>query len=288
MAVTRQRDRGSWRRWSVACTAGAWLPLLGLACSWSRPTEPLPLERLRPIWSRTLVSFEPQAAVPWDGGWLVAGTSSERSDPAGEIRWVDPDGVAADPPWATGLRAPGAMATDGVRVLVVSDDQLVELDPSSRRVTRRTQFPARLDDVTIAPNGDVFLASKSSSAVYRQSGDETALWFESPILPAPSAVTAESLFLVVHASGFLHRLAYGSKNAQRATHVGSPMSDVLSDGAGGYWYCDWTTGAIGRVRPSGHVHPLQELPLIRSIAYDPESRVLLAITPRGITAFRAR
>lgn len=288
--MTTARPRRMRNGWRWACTSVAWasLPLIGIACSWSRPAEPLPLERLEPLWSRTLASFEARAAVPWERGWLVTGTNARRPDPAGEIRWVDAEGVAAEVAWVSGLRSPSAIATDGTRVLVVSGDQLVEVDASSRQVTRRTQFPARLDDVTIAPNGNVFLSSSTTSAVYRQSGDETELWFESPILPAPSALTAESLFLVVHASGFLHRLAYGSKTAHRATTVGTPMSDVLTDDAGGYWYCDWTTGTVGRVRPSGHVHPLQELPLIRSIAYDSESRVLLTVTPRGLTAFRAR
>lgn len=275
-------------------TATLFLVLLLMAgvtgCAHPRRMAPMQHETLEPRWVLTSLPCAPTAAVAWEGMWLVAGfdPNAPEGTETGRIALLSAAGKLIDAQWLSNLRRPSSLAIHRDRLLVTDENQLLTVSLENRRIEHRVRVPDVLTDVTVAPGGEVYAASTAGNAIYRQVDGETTLWFRSPLLPTPNSVVAESLFLTVHSAGFLYRISYGTRTMSRMTRRSQAMGDIITDGRGGLWFSDWTSGQLGRVRPSGHVLLEAELPLVGGVAYDANRQALLAITPHDLCEFGVR
>lgn len=193
--------------------------------------------------------------------------------------------------WLDGVNAPTGLTADGDTLWAVDFDRLLEIDIPSAKI--RAAYPAPdanplLNDVAVAPAGDVFVTGSASNSVYRlENGsmqvwlkDDEALRFANGILVTGDAVVVAAYHLL--------------KIDRRSKSIGQfgfkeilyDLEGVEADGKGGY-----LVSVIG-TRPLYHLTADRILrPLYQSEHYmadfDYSNGLVVGPTgPRSITAIK--
>ncbi len=110
---------------------------------------------------------------------FVSNVSGYERNGAGFISRLSLDGEMVDRQWLAGLNAPTGLAVQGETLWVVDFDRLVEVDIPTASVRR--SYPVAdtdplLNDISVGPDGNVFVTGSASNTIYRLSDDQLLAW----------------------------------------------------------------------------------------------------------------
>lgn len=244
-------------------------------------------------------------SVLWNAGSGLFYVSNMGVDPMakdgdGFIATLDASGAVQYMPFATGLDSPKGMAVaDGV--LYVSDiDSVKAIDLASGEVTATYtgEGVVFLDDVTIGPDGVVYVSDTFGNAVFRVDGDGLALVAQGPKLAGANGLMPgpDGTLLVANlgdiSGGFENivpgwvvslDLASGQVEPYGATEPPGVLDGIVSDGKGGVIVTDNAAGTVLHQMPGGA--PVVIATIASGAAdhdYDASSGVVVVpITPEG-------
>lgn len=236
---------------------------------------------LQMVWKTS--GFRMPESVVYDAGRDVFYVSNVNGKPTaadgnGAISRVGPDGKLLEYAWIDGLDAPKGLAiaaaeqARGDRLYVADIDQLVAIDIASGRIINRytAKGAKSLNDVTVGPDGAVYVSDMGTGAIYRLHNGAFELWLgnESGELCVPNGLFSGRERLVVGCwqagsgdnadPGRLMAVTYDDKTITRLTGAIGHIDGVESDGRDGYYITDWMAGGLWHVA-GGEVKQLLDL-----------------------------
>ena len=109
-------------------------------------------------------------------------------DGNGYIAKVSVAGEMLEQNWISGLNAPKGIAISGDRLWASDINALVEIDLEAGEVLNRfsVEDPVYLNDVTVHPDGSVFVTDSRYSKIYRFAEGAMTLWHESDQIQMPN------------------------------------------------------------------------------------------------------
>lgn len=228
------------------------------------------------------------------------GVDPMAKDGDGFIATLDASGAVQDMAFATGLDSPKGMAV-AAGVLYVSDiDSVKAIDLASGEVTATYtgEGVVFLNDVTIGPDGMVYVSDTFGNAVFRVEGDGLALVAQGPGLAGANGLMPgpDGTLLVANlgdiSGGFENivpgwvvslDLESGMVAPYGATEPPGVLDGIVSDGEGGVIVTDNAAGTVLHQMPGGA--PVVIATIASGAAdhdYDVSSGVVVVpITPEG-------
>ena len=220
----------------------------------------------------------------------VSNVNGYEANGAGYLSRVSLDGVLLDTFWLAGLNAPTGMASWQDRLYVVDFDHLVVIDPATASIVARHPAPdARpgLNDVSVSPDGRVFVSGSFTQTIYALTPDGLMRWVQDPALRDANGLLADTSALIA-VGYYWHRLAYASPVPVLGDTTVVDLESVEADGEGGYFLTTIGPRPIYRISASGERQVLLARDTFSAdIEYLPAQRLLLV--PSGgdrLFAFR--
>ncbi len=217
---------------------------------------------LQPVWELSEGINRPES-VAYDAGtnalYLsnIVGNGTDK-DGNGYIAKVAVDGSSIDSTWVVGLDGPKGVDIGNGKLYAADIDQLVEIDLATAQITAR--YPAAgakfLNDVTVAPDGSVYVSDMNTATVWRLSGGSFEKWLEGDAIRSPNGLFAEAGRLLIAANGtaienpgnarYLMAISYADKSVTplRDTVGIGGLDAIEPDGKGGYILSDWGAGKV--------------------------------------------
>lgn len=246
-------------------------------------------------------------SVIWDGDaglFYVSnmGADAMSKDGDGTIATVDATGQLVQMDFATGLDAPKGMGIKNGTLYVADIDHVTAIDLATGAVTATYggEGIAFLNDVTIGPDGTVYVSDTFGGAVYKIEGEGEGLalvaqgpelsganglmpWGEDKLLVANLGDVSRGFENIVPGWTVVLDIASGTVEPFGATEPPNVLDGIAADGAGGVILSDNAAGTILRQMPG-------EVPsLVATLAtgaadldYDVDSGLIVVpITPEG-------
>ena len=161
---------------------------------------------LKEVWR--LGGFDLPKSVTWDATRQVyyvsnLGTSPTAKDGNGFISRVKADGTLNILKWITGLNAPKGTEIAGNKLYVSDIDRLVEIDILQGKIVNAYLADGAkfLNDVTVAPDGRVFVADTFANKIYVLENSKMKVWLSDPALNGPNGLTIIGSDLIVASLG---------------------------------------------------------------------------------------
>jgi sugar lactone lactonase YvrE len=235
-----------------------------------------------PHW--TLTGFEQPESVVGDQTYLyvsnINGTPMEKNG-KGYISKITADGKWIEQHWAMGLDAPKGMAIHDGFLYVADLTRLHKIDLNSGQTQQvwEVSDAKMLNDVTVSPEGVVYVSDLIGGGLYRLKGNTFALWKTYPELEHPNGVLWEDNTLIVgnwgqgmhedfstDSPGILYRIALESEALSPLLN-GEPLGNI--DGITRIdetlWISDWLAGDLMKADGSAKRHLGQGLADIYAI-----------------------
>ncbi len=184
--------------------------------------------------------------------------AAQEKNGTGYIAKVSPDGAMIDSAWVTGLNAPKGVDIGNGKLYTSDIDELVEIDLATATISGR--YPAAgaefLNDVTVAPDGAVYVSDMRLDAVWRLQNGTFEKWLEGAAIRAPNGLLAEADRLLIAANGtdieqpgnarYLMAISYADKSVTplRDEQGIGGLDAIEPDGRGGYVLSDWGAGKV--------------------------------------------
>jgi len=223
------------------------------ACVSATPSAP---PRLEVAWRVGGLANPESVALSRDGGFLYVSNvngEGEAKDGNGFIARVSTDGRMLQRDFATGLDGPKGLVLRGDTLYAADIDQIVAIDAASGAIRQRSAAPGArfLNDIAVAPNGDVLASDSGTKRIYALRSGEASVWLEHDLLSAVNGLLPERNRLIVTTmAGRLLAIDYHS----RAITV---LAEGLGDGdgvarlsGGRYLVSEWP-GVMHVVAPDG-------------------------------------
>lgn len=160
-------------------------------------TQSLHAQKLEQIWATPQLFKTPESVIyHHETGVIyvanINGQSNEK-DGNGFISRLSAEGEILNLEWVSGLDAPKGMGILGNKLYVADIDQLVEIDITSAKITRKYPAPGAefLNDVTICSNGSVFVTDMRTRKIHRLQNGVFEVWFHSEVFNRPNGIFAE-------------------------------------------------------------------------------------------------
>jgi sugar lactone lactonase YvrE len=275
----------------------------GIVLACVAASAPVLAQEAQELWQAD--GFMLPESVLWDAGTGLFYVSNMGADPMakdgdGYIATIDATGAVQNMAFATGLDAPKGM---GVRdgMLYVSDiDSVKAIDLATGEVmaTYLGEGVAFLNDVTIGPDGTVYVSDTFGNAVYKVEGDGLALVAQGEGLAGANGLMpgAEGQLLVANlgdvSGGFENivpgwvvtlDLATGMVEPYGATEPPGILDGIVSDGMGGVIVTDNGAGTVLHQMPGGAPEIIATIASgAADLDYDGKAGVIVVpITPEG-------
>ncbi|NKB35259.1 MAG: hypothetical protein GKR91_19350 [Pseudomonadales bacterium] len=125
----------------------------------------------------------PESAVIDESGdyIYISNVNAYAKDGNGFISRVRTDGSELELHWLDGLDSPTGLAIRNGTLFLADYDQLVEVDITAGQITNRFPSPdidPALNDVAIAPDGEVFVTGSGSRTIYWLNINKLEVWLE--------------------------------------------------------------------------------------------------------------
>lgn len=204
----------------------------------------------------------------------------DEKDGNGSIARVSLDGTITDPQWVTGLDAPKGMGIRGNRLFVTDIDRIVEIDVDLGTIVK--SYPVSeasfLNDITVAPNGDVYVSDSDAGIIVKVSGEEATIWMDSVDGPNGLLADAGALLMASWNAGTLNSINLQTKAITvKAEGIEHP-DGIKAVGGGAYLVSTWD-GMVHLVEADGSKHLLLDTrdadANAADIEYIPEQNLLL-------------
>jgi sugar lactone lactonase YvrE len=219
-----------------------------------------------------------------------------RAEPKQFISKVTPDGRVETLKWVSGLSNPTGLAVRGGSLYAVERAGLVEIDIASASVSRRIPIPggAFLNDVAIAPSGEVYVSDSRKGSLFRIGGGQVEEWLTGPQVAAANGILVHQGKLIVgtNSDGCLKAVDLATKEVRIIANLGAGIIDGIAADSDGSLLVSHNEGRLLRIAPDGRVTTELDTTAIRrnlaDFAYDPDRRLLVAPTFTGgrVAAYR--
>ncbi len=170
----------------------------------------------------------------------ISGKPAEK-DGVGFISKLSTDGNIEQLKWITGLNAPKGMASTP-RYLYVSDiDALVIINIEEAKIEKRIEKSDAkfLNDVTIAPNGDIYVSDSGDNRIYKLEDDQLITWQHGDHLQGVNGLFAENNDLLVGTQDKILKFDLPTKAYTTFIDETCSVDGIEADGIGGYFFSAW-------------------------------------------------
>ncbi|MDO9454161.1 MAG: hypothetical protein Q7J29_15085 [Stagnimonas sp.] len=242
----------------------AFAAVLALAASAAQAVGPTP------VW--TTDAFANPESVIYSTQQKVLYVSNVNGEPDakdgnGFISQLGLDGKVIKRQWLKGLNAPKGMGYYHGWLYVADIDELIEIDTGNGRVKRKLKAPGAryLNDVTVSPNGTVFVSDQVTNTIWRLQGDSFTPWLVDAALENPNGLLFDKGALLVaswgamkpdfstETPGYIKTIDISTKTIA-ARFLPVPLGNLdglAADGKGGYVVDDFTRGNVFRIGADG-------------------------------------
>ena len=137
------------------------------------------------------------------GAFFVSNINSSQFQANGEgyVFQIDAAGKVVKEKFVAGLNAPKGIDIAGNRLFVAGIEELVEVSLPSGEIVQRYKAPGAtfLNDVSVAPDGRVFVSETMQSAIYVLENGSLKEWLKDPKLAGANGVyiSGNSLFVAL-------------------------------------------------------------------------------------------
>ena len=169
--------------------------------------------------------------------------------------------------WAGGLNAPKGMGISGNALYVTDIDRVVKLNLEDGGILHVMEVDGAkfLNDITVGPDGSVYVTDMYTTSIYRVHDDRIALWVSSPELENPNGLNFMGEELLVGTNNGIYAVKTSDKSLRKLVGDTGGIDGLELFEDGYFIISDWS----GKVQL---VHP----------ARNPV--VLFDTTPQGINA----
>ena len=168
----------------------------------------------------------------------VSNVNGYTENGAGYLSAVSPDGEIVAAKWVEGLNAPTGMAIDGDTLYVADFNRLAEIDIRARAIRQFYAAPDEnpgLNDVTVGPDGAVYVSASNLGAVYKLDEGALNVWAKDDALQFANGLYANEDGLLV-AGFYLNRIAWRTKEINSfGDGALEDLESIETDGADGYF-----------------------------------------------------
>jgi hypothetical protein len=123
----------------------------------------------------------------------------DAKDSVGYISKLDTKGHFVQKEWFSGLNAPKGIACTATHLYVTDINRVVEIDLKTAKIRKeyRNSKSRSLNDISISPDGRVFVSDSGGNCIFVVSGDSLAVFLESAQLKSMNGIlaTKDRLFL---------------------------------------------------------------------------------------------
>lgn len=207
----------------------------------------------------------------WYVSNLGGGGVPLQKDAYGWISKLNKEGKIIEGRWLEGLDAPTGIATFGNKMYVGDKGVLVEIDIKSTKIIRKIPLQGSefVNDVAVAPNGDVYVSDTFTDTIYRLPLNGTIeVFFNSKELEYPNGLWVDGENLIIATWGpMTNRTTFETSRkgtlkklnikTKKLTNVGAgkPIANfdsVVKYGAF-YYASDWVGGRLLQIDETGKV-----------------------------------
>lgn len=212
--------------------------------------------RLELVWRAGNLANPESAALSADGRFLYVTNvngEGEAKDGNGFIARVSTDGRVLEREFARGLDGPKGIMLAGDALYVADIDQLVVVDAGTGAIRRRVPAAGAqfLNDLTIAPDGNVLIADSGRQRIYTTRGDTIEVWLEHDLLGSVNGLLPEPRRLVVTTmQGRLMAIDYVTREITMLAEGLGEADGVAALDDGRYLISEWP-GLMHVVSPAG-------------------------------------
>jgi sugar lactone lactonase YvrE len=202
-------------------------------------------------------------------------------DDKGSIAKVGLDGKIIAVEWVTGLSAPKGMAMRGSRLYVGDLTQVAVIDIDKGEIVERIAVPGseRLNDVTIDPQGTVYVSDTKMGKVFAIKDGKPAVYLEN--LKSPNGLLFHDGTLYVLADQGLYRVDKDRKPQLIGDGMPGGVDGVENVSAGDFLVSSWE-GTVYYVKKDGSHDVLLDTRAEKSntadIGYDAKRRIVYVPT----------
>ncbi|EKD41330.1 MAG: hypothetical protein ACD_73C00766G0002 [uncultured bacterium] len=146
------------------------------------------------LWTQSEGIKQPESVVysPAHKAIFVSNINGEPlgKDGNGYISMLNLKGRNLASPWMEGLNAPKGLAVSGSHLYVADIDRLVVINIDKSTIEKESPIAGAkfLNDVTAAPNGDIYISDMMDNAVYVLKNETIELFLQDPKLEAPNGL----------------------------------------------------------------------------------------------------
>ncbi len=167
-------------------------------------------------------------------------------DGNGFISVLKPDGTIQNLKWVTGLNGPKGMGIVNGHLYVSDIDQVAEIDLSSGKIIKT--YPAEgakfLNDITTAPNGDVYISDSQTNTIYRISKGAISIFLQGDQLKGINGLFFQDGNLLAGLANSIVKIDPSTTETETYVEDTGGIDGLMAAGKGYYIISDW----------SGHIH----------------------------------
>jgi len=129
-------------------------------------------------WEATSFSMPESVLVIPGHNWLyVSNVNGEEND--GYISKISRDGEIIEMKWVDGIHTPTGMGYHDGRIYVADQTQVHVISVNTGDILRTLSSEAKtLNDISLTPDGRVFVSDLSTGSIYTVQGDQVIPWFQ--------------------------------------------------------------------------------------------------------------
>lgn len=205
----------------------------------------------------------------------------DQKDGKGSIGKVGLDGKIIKVDWVTGLNAPKGLGLYKTTLYVADLDAVAVIDINKAAIIQRIAVPGAkfLNDITIDPNGVVYVSDTQTGKVYRIENGMVTTYLEN--LQAPNGVLAMGKDLFVLASGTLYKAGPDKILTKIADGMDS-STDGLENVKGNDFLVSCWVGTLWYIHGDGtkeHLLDTEDQKINSAdIGFDPQNRIVYVPT----------
>lgn len=202
-------------------------------------------------------------------------------DKKGSIGKLSMEGQVERVDWVTGLSAPKGMALVGNQLFVGDLQQVVVIDVDKGAIVKRIAVPdaQRLNDVTAAPDGTVYVSDSQGKKVYAIKDGTPRVHLED--LKGPNGLLFHRGALHVLDDGNVYRVAKNRSLEPIASGIDGALDGIEPVGANEYVVSTWQ-GTVHYINADGTHEMLLDTRADKinaaDIGYDPQTRTVYVPT----------
>ncbi len=143
--------------------------------------------------------------------------------------------------WITGLNAPKGMGIFGNKLFVTDIDRIVEIDIANAVIINEFQVEGArfLNDITISPNGDVYISDMATAKIHRIHKGILETWFTSEEFINPNGLLYEDKEILVGTRNGIYSIRIEDQRLWQLIKDTGSIDGLVADGQGGYLISDW-------------------------------------------------